>query len=287
MGRQYIKSPLNYTGGKYKLLNRIIPEFPNEVSQFVDLFAGGLNVGINVDADTIYVNDQITYLIELYRYFQNTDTYTLLEQIKTCIKQYELSIENAEGYNNLRYAYNANPNPLQLFVLICYSFNHQIRFNNSHQFNTSFGKRRSAYNSSIENNLVVFCEALHRKNIVISSKDFRDFDFARLSKEDMVYCDPPYILSNGSYNDGKRGFKDWDIQDELDLMSLLDTLDSKNIKFALSNVLYHKGNINTQLKEWAKKYNVIHLDKDYSNCSYHLKDRNTKTVEVLIVNYEK
>ena len=87
MGRQYIKSPLNYTGGKYKLLNRIIPEFPNEVSQFVDLFAGGLNVGINVDADTIYVNDQITYLIELYRYFQNTDTYTLLEQIKTCIKQ--------------------------------------------------------------------------------------------------------------------------------------------------------------------------------------------------------
>ena len=27
----YIKSPLNYTGGKYKLLNKIIPSFPSEM----------------------------------------------------------------------------------------------------------------------------------------------------------------------------------------------------------------------------------------------------------------
>ena len=36
----YIKSPLNYVGGKYKLLNEIIPLFPNDINTFVDLFGG-------------------------------------------------------------------------------------------------------------------------------------------------------------------------------------------------------------------------------------------------------
>ena len=38
----YIKSPLNYVGGKYKLLNEIIPLFPENINTFVDLFGGGL-----------------------------------------------------------------------------------------------------------------------------------------------------------------------------------------------------------------------------------------------------
>jgi DNA adenine methylase len=98
---------------------------------------------------------------------------------------------------------------LDLFVLTCYSFNHQIRFNSKHEFNTPFGKERSSFNDSIERNLILFCNALHKKNIILSTGDFREFDFSRLSKGDVVYCDPPYLITTGSYNDGKRGFKDW------------------------------------------------------------------------------
>ena len=36
-----IKSPLNYTGGKFKLLPQILPLFPDNIDTFVDLFAGG------------------------------------------------------------------------------------------------------------------------------------------------------------------------------------------------------------------------------------------------------
>ena len=50
---------------------------------------------------------------------------------------------------------------MDFFVLICFAFNHQIRFNNSHQFNTPFGKERSSYNRNIENNLILFCDAIH------------------------------------------------------------------------------------------------------------------------------
>ena len=41
---EYIKSPLNYTGGKYKLLPQILPLFPNEIDTFIDLFGGGVQL---------------------------------------------------------------------------------------------------------------------------------------------------------------------------------------------------------------------------------------------------
>lgn len=38
---EYVKSPLNYTGGKYKLLPQLLELLPKQVNTFVDLFAGG------------------------------------------------------------------------------------------------------------------------------------------------------------------------------------------------------------------------------------------------------
>lgn len=283
---EYIKSPMNYTGGKYKILDHILPSFPSKINRFVDLFAGGLNVGINVQADTIYANDQITYLIELYQFFQDTPIESLLTSIKERIAQFHLSQTNAEGYLALRSEYNQSKSLLDLFVLTCYSFNHQIRFNSKHEFNTPFGKERSSFNDSIERNLIRFCTALRKKNIILSTGDFREFDFSRLSKGDVVYCDPPYLITTGSYNDGKRGFKDWTKAEDADLLALLEKLHGEGILFALSNVFAHKGQTNDALIQWSKHYNVLYIDKTYSNCSYHFKDRGTKTVEVLVTNYE-
>jgi len=282
----YIKSPMNYTGGKYKILEHIIPSFPDRINNFVDLFAGGFNVGINVQAETIYANDQITYLIDLYRFFQSTPIEELLDRIKGRIEFFSLSQTNAEGYIALREEYNRSKDILDLFVLTCYAFNHQIRFNSKHEFNTPFGKERSSFNDSIERNLIMFCNALQKKKVILSTGDFREFDFSMLSVGDVVYCDPPYLITTGSYNDGKRGFKDWTDEEDRALLELLDKLNDKGVLFALSNVFAHKGQTNDSLIEWSKKYNVLYIDKTYSNCSYHFKDRGTKTVEVLITNYD-
>ena len=284
---KYIKSPLNYTGGKYNLLKDIIPFFPKECDSFVDLFSGGLNVGINVKANTLYVNDHNSYLTEFFEFLKETETNKIISLINEKIDFYSLSQSNVDGYNKLRADYNEEKSPLLLFVLICYAFNHQIRFNNSFKFNTPFGKERSSYNKRIEDNLINFTEALKKKNVIFSNVDFRDFDFSTLNQGDFVYCDPPYLISTASYNDGKRGFGDWKIKDDSDLLSILDKLNSRNIFFALSNVFVHKGEENKSLIEWSKKYKVIYLDKNYSNCSYHFKDRQTSTMEVLVTNYDR
>lgn len=43
--------------------------------------------------------------------------------------------------------------------------------------------------------------------------------------------------------------------------------------------------LNEFLNSWKDKYNVYHLSGDYLNCNYHKKDRETKDIEVLIINY--
>ena len=102
-----IKSPLNYIGGKAKILDQILPLFPKEIDNFIDLFAGGCNVGINVNANKIYFNDNLTYLIEMYQTFQENDLDTTILHIENRIKEFELSLTNEDGYKKMRAKYNA------------------------------------------------------------------------------------------------------------------------------------------------------------------------------------
>lgn len=281
----YIKSPLNYTGGKYKILEPIFKAFPKDIRTFVDVFAGGFNVGINVEADKIICNDQITYLIDLFQMFRSTEISVILLKIQSLIHKYKLTQQNKEGFYKLRTHYNKSKDLTELFVLTCYAFNHQIRFNNSHEFNSPFGRNRSSYNGNIEKNLTEFCQALQAKNIEFLNQDFTGLDFTGLGPDDLVYCDPPYLISTGNYNDGNRGFKDWKDKEERALLELLDRLDTNGIRFALSNVLYHKGLSNDLLIEWSKRYEIHFINKTYSNCNYQFKERDAVTVEVLITNY--
>jgi DNA adenine methylase len=156
-----IKSPLNYTGGKYRLLNQITPLFPQKINTFVDLFAGGCNVGINIKANKIIFNDNLTYLIELFQVFKNNNIEKIINHIENRINEFKLSKTNENGYKEFRNFYNQNKITLDLFVLIAYSFNHQIRFNNSHEFNNPFGKNRSSFNETMKYNLINFIVKLH------------------------------------------------------------------------------------------------------------------------------
>ena len=279
----YIKSPLNYTGGKYKILEDILPCFPKNICTFVDLFGGGFNVGVNVNAKKIIYNDHNIYLPQMFEYFKENGL-AIIDKIYCRIKDFDLSEENVEGYLELRKEYNQSKNILDLFILTCYSFNHQIRFNSKHEFNTPFGKERSAYNKTIEENLINFINALQNKNIEFYSKDFTFLYGFDLEKNDFVYCDPPYLISNASYNDGKRGFKNWGNDEEIQLLDLLDFLDYKGVKFALSNVFVHKGMTNDRLVEWSRKYNIKYIKKSYNNSSYQRKNKDKETQEVIIYN---
>jgi len=298
-----IKSPLNYTGGKYRLLPQILPLFPSEIGTFVDLFCGGANVGINISAEHIIYNDYNQYLIGLYKTLKKNDYGTVKKRIEKYIAKYELSDSKNKGYsyygcdsgnglgsyNKLHYMalrkdFNERKRKdeeyyLMLFTLIVYCFNNQIRFNSKNQFNLPVGKRD--FNSSIQENLKKFMEALGQQKCEFISVDFRRMNVKKLGGNDFVYCDPPYLITTASYNESNG----WTENDERDLLAFLDELDRNNIKFALSNVTRHKGKSNVLLIEWASKYNIHVLNYNYKNSSYHGKNKDEETEEVLITNY--
>ena len=281
--KKYIKSPLNYIGGKYKLLPQLMKYFPTDINTFVDLFSGGFNVGINVKSNKTICNDINDFIIDLYKELYNSSVENVLDRINTNIKGYGLSKENASAYKKFRVHYNETKDPIDLYTLTCYSFNYQFRFNNNREYNNPFGRNRSQFSENMKNNLILFSDKLKNMNIEFSSKDFDKVSIENLGKDDFIYCDPPYLITTGSYNDGNRGFKDWKEEEEIKLYNYLDKANEKNIKFALSNVMEHKGKENKLLKEWSKKYKVIYLDNDYSNSSYNTKKGKSK--EVLIINY--
>lgn len=281
---KYIKSPLNYIGGKYKLLPQIIPLFPNEIRTFVDLFCGGCNVSMNIQADRIICNDINTKIVELYKAFKKMPINKIIDRIEKNIEVYGLSKENEEGFKKFRDYYNETGNPIDLYTLTCYSFNYQFRFNNNLEYNNPFGRNRSQFSDNMRKNLYLFVDRLQSMNITFSSKDFRKVSLRNLSEGDFIYCDPPYYITTGTYNDGNRGFKDWKEEQERGLYRYLDRADKKGIKFALSNVMEHKGKHNDILESWSKKYNVIDLNFNYSNASYNTTRGGSR--EVLITNYD-
>ena len=280
---KYIKSPLNYIGGKYKLLPQLLPLFPSEIGTFVDLFSGGCNVAININAKKIICNDINTKIIDMYSVFQNTATNTILDSIAKNIENFSLSKENEQGFLQFRKYYNTTQNPIDLYTLSCYSFNYQFRFNNKLEYNNPFGRNRSQFSANMKNNLLLFLDFIKNNNIVFTANDFTSVDFSGLGENDFVYCDPPYLITTGSYNDGNRGFKDWSEKEEEKLYTLLDNLHIQGVKFALSNVLIHKGVRNKMLIDWSKRYVVSNLKNNYSNSSYNTVKG--ESAEILITNY--
>lgn len=283
--KRFIKSPLNYIGGKYKLLPQIVPLFPKEIGTFVDLFAGGFNVAVNVTANKTICNDLNYLIVEMVRTLCYADIDLILRRIDEKIAEYGLSKENEAGYKAFRSFYNVNRNPIDLFTLSCYSFNYQFRFNNDLEYNNPFGRHRSQFSDVMRKNLILFMEEMKKKNLEFFARDFRQITLDELGSDDFIYCDPPYLITNGSYNDGNRGFNDWREAEENALYEYLDDANNRGIKFALSNMILHKGTENKILQNWAKKYNIHVINSDYSNCNYQIKNKTSETLEVLVTNY--
>lgn len=304
--KQLIPSPLNYTGGKYRLLPQILPYFPRNIDQMADLFCGGCNVGLNVFCGKVLFNDSDENLIGLLKTFQSLSREAVHGRILGIIEEYGLSMSssygyeyygcdssgglasyNKENYRKLREAFNHRRVKdeeyyLMLYVLIVFSFNNQLRFNQKGEYNLPVGKRD--YNQKLQQKLMAFIDRLHSGDYTFVNRDFREISLDGFTKDSFFYVDPPYLITCATYNE-QGG---WTSQDEKDLLAYLEEADRRGIRFALSNVLESKGRKNEILEDWIRehpRFRVISLDYGYGNSSYHGKNKESRTREVLVVNF--
>lgn len=279
----YYESPLNYIGSKAKIVQKIKDNIcPTDT--FIDVFGGGFNVGINSNSNTIIYND-INYIIkDLIESFQHYDTYEYITYVKKFIEKHGLEKGNKETYIAARTYYNNLPagkkDKRMLFAIILYSFQQQIRFNGNHDFNNPAGIRW--FNDCILAKLISFSRVIKEKTIFFISSDYIDLNnIININSQTFLYLDPPYKLTTGTYNDGKRGFKGWDDKLENELFEFIDKMSEKQVPCMLSYVLEHKGIKNISLKNWIKKnnYTTISLGDIIGISGQPRK-------EILILNYD-
>lgn len=281
-------------------MSQLRKHFPTQFTSLIEPFVGGGSVFLNTEAEHYVGNDLNYHMIQLHRFLYSykndrkrffhdfesliakygfSASYlgrTVTDDLKTKHKKTYYAVYNKKAYLKLRNEYNKDrTNWLKLYVLLIYGFNHMLRFNASGGFNLPVGN--VDYNKNVYKALNVYFDFIDKHDVEFTDKNFTEFLNEReYSSNDFVYLDPPYLISACEYNKG------WTEESEKELLKVIDTLDEKGVRFALSNVLVHKGQSNNLLIEWAKKYRVEKVKSNY--ISYH--DNTMKeTVEVLIMNY--
>ena len=98
----------------------------------------------------------------------------------------------------------------------------------------------------MQSKLFDFIDRIKNSDYKFTNEDFRNIHLDDYTNKSFFYVDPPYLITCATYNE-KSG---WTEKDERDLLCYLEKLDSKGIRFALSNVLESKGTRNEILSNW-------------------------------------
>lgn len=284
----WIKSAIQYNGCKYSLFDYgLLDFFPKNIHTFYDLFAGSATVSMNVDAKYYIVNDY-SPIYTIYNTFKNVKSATYFEN--KCWKTIEdLGIawdynkiktkKHKKGYQKLRELYNNADyytlnKGIYLWMLIGLCFSNTSRFNSSGGFNQTIGNRLISEESfnRIESSINWF----KQDNVYIYNENAFDININDFKKNDFVYLDPPYLITTAGYNLGYDS-------DDL-LFDFCNKLTKYKVKWAMSNVLKHRGNINKPLKKWIKDNDLfVHHFKGYNYTIRGTSD--SQSDEVLICNY--
>ncbi len=294
-----LRSPLFYVGDKFKIIPQVKTFFPSKINRFIEPFTGGGSVSLNVEANQYMLNDIDKSVYQLHQFLlENATNETFFCQIADLIDFYGLSKSykedivpaimkeefvktyyaqfNKNAFQKLKNDFNDNQeDTFLLYLLLIYGFNRMIRFNGKGQYNLPVGN--VDFNKNVIEALHNYFEWTKNKQVKWHNLDYIEFlNKFEFKKNDFIYLDPPYLITFSEYN------KLWNENKELELTCYLDYLNTKNVKFAVSNVTHYKGRENTIFIEWAKKYNMHTIKSNY--ISYH--DNSIKNFhEVLITNY--
>ena len=248
---------------------------------------------MNVNADKHIVNDSDSNLVKLYELFKDNNATDIINHINSRIDEYGLARERTShktfdddrveryksAYMKFRTDYNTNPNVLDFYTLMFYSFSQQFRFNNKGEFNMPCGN--DCFAPKNEEYIRNGCDFFSQTNTKIYNKDFRELLKVNKYPDNVFfYFDPPYLGTTATYNENNG----WNEKDESDLYAELENLSANNVKWAMSNVINNKGKVNQMLIDWIDSHNYkVHT---FDGFTYMACGKgNSEAKEVLITNY--
>lgn len=271
--------PIKIQGIKTKLVPWIKENIEiSENTRWIEPFLGSGVVGFNLAQKNALFADINPHAINLYNQIKEKKINSLIVKQHLIKEGKVLTQKGQEHYNYIRSRFNEEKNPLDFLFLNRSCFNGMIRFNKDLKFNVPYGHKperfAQAYITKIINQVKYLETAFSRNNWVFKIQTFEE-TIKEATKNDFIYCDPPYIGRHVDYYDS------WDEKDEIKLHELLIKSDAKFILSTWDNNQYRKNEYLETIWKDCSKLNKEHF--------YHIgakEENRNPMIEALIMNFK-
>ncbi len=270
--------PIKIQGIKTKLVPLIKESVVmSNSSVWIEPFMGSGVVGFNIEPHRAVFADTNPHIIEFYNQIKSGKITARIVRSFLESEGKKLEDGDCEYYYAVRARFNKEHNPLDFLFLNRSCFNGMIRFNRDNEFNVPYGHKpqrfAKAYVTKIVNQVVHVEELLKRNSWEFLCQPFQD-TINMASKNDFIYCDPPYIGRHVDYYDS------WDEESEIALHEVLVNSDAKFMVSTWDHNDYRRNDYIS--KVWGDCEEITH------DHFYHVgakeKNRNP-VVEALLTNY--
>lgn len=233
--QQLIKPPLKWVGGKRQLLSEINKYIPKEIDTYFEPFLGGGAVFFDLEPDKAVINDYNSELINVYKTIKD-DVEKLIEYLRVHeennSKEYYYTVrawDREEGYSERSNVEKAS----RIIFMNKTGFNGMYRVNSKNQYNVPYGKYKNPaiVNEDVLRSVSAF---LNDIDVTILNGDFVEA-VTHAKAGDFVYLDPPYVPLNETSAFTSYTNNGFNKEDQIRLRELCDELDSRGVKFLLSN----------------------------------------------------
>lgn len=269
--------PIKCQGIKTKLVPWIVDHVNIGNSRWIEPFTGSGVVGFNVRPKHALFADINPHIVNFYNAIKSGK---ITASAAKSFLEYEgdiLSQKGEDHFYEIRKRFNKYGNLFDFLFLSRASFNGVIRFNKKGEYNVPFGHKEERfarpYITKIINQIKYVSSALSQYDWEFVCADFRDI-ILQASKEDFLYCDPPYAGRHTDY------FNSWSSKEEDDLYKLLSVTPAN---FILSTWHSNKYRTNDALEKYARDFTILTREH-----FYHVgasEDNRNPMLEAIVLNY--
>jgi DNA adenine methylase len=267
-GKQITPSPfVKWVGGKQALADTLVSNFPKKFENYFEPFLGGGSVLLTVNPRVGYVSDQNSWLIDTY--------IAIKEDWEAVAAALDKLPNNRESFLKIRKAQPETLNPIKRAAHFIYlnktCFRGLFRVNKKGEFNVPYGEYDRRYYSP--ENLKAVAQSFRK--VFFDCCDF-EATAVKAVKGDFVYFDPPYYKVGGYSDFNRYTANQFREMDHLRLASLCNELDSRGVKWAVSN------SDTPLIRTLFKSFQIKSIN---ARREINLKSQSREIVELLITNY--
>jgi len=211
--------PIKSQGIKTKLVEWIKDSISDiKYDRWIEPFMGTGVVAFNIQPKNVILCDNNVHLINFYNAVKNKKI--TAEKVHSFLTSEGEKLLQSEGkyYYEVRDRFNDLGNPLDFLFINRSCFNGMVRFNGKGRFNVPFCRKPNrflpALVTKISNQVRNISQIIGYGNYSFICQDFSE-TIKNANKNDIIYCDPPYIGRNADY------FDSWSENNELLLNKLL------------------------------------------------------------------